>query len=270
MIAPRTGWGDPTRFQYSSIEGNTLLSIHRRNIVFALFLGIGIHFVYGDIELGKDLTLDTKFYFDIDQDRIFEDYFALGCDTALTYEVKDDWDFQIGVDIGTDAIRLEEVWGKYDFGSWNIKVGLFDSWLLLDDILTSKQNIVGESNPIRERLADMGWYTSGAVGARYYRKYKGKDEPISGQVHLYFQPSAREVQIDGAFLWAFAGEDTYVGVTASYYPYWYHEYRLHTYTHDNNFLFNIVAADYSKRRGLMYKFETTLANNLVDPIGYVH
>lgn len=247
--------------------------MYSRFLITLLILSVPFTSVFGDIKLGKGLDLDTLVYFKTDQDRATEEYFSLGAKLELEYEIEDNWELQLKLDVGTDAIRVEDLWGKVKFDFWRLKFGLFENWLLVDDIFTSRENIVAEDNPVRNYIDDMGWYSPGAVGVKFYRNYKGKGVPISAYSHLNFQPSNTELQLDAGVLWAYNGERSFLGLMGAYYPFFIHEMWVgsdNSYTQNNNFLINAVIADFSENTPLQYKVELTLANNLIDPVGYVH
>ena len=219
-----------------------------RAILTILLMALPIGRSFADIKIGKGLELETVFYFKTDQDRALDEYFSMGARFELEYRIEENWDFQLQVDAGTDALRVDEVWGKVDVDSCRLKFGMFENALLLDDLLSSRERIYAGKNPVSDRLDEMGWYSPGATGFSFYRNYSGDGLPLSAYTHLYFQPSAMEIQFDMGALWSYAGEDSYFGLMFAYFPFFIHDLWVdsnNSYTQDHNFLINGVFADFS-------------------------
>lgn len=224
-----------------------------------------------DTEIAENLSLGTDFYASTDQDRIQEDYYSMGAVLRLNYTLLEHSKFQLEIDAGIDIVRLTEIWGQVQIKNWRLKTGIFENSLLLGDALPFRDSMYGNRNPVRERLDDMGWYSSGALGIHFSRTAESSF-PWNIWTHYLFVPSSREMQINGGVLWEYNENSSALGITLSYFPFFIHRlYHAETfYPNANNFFVNAVVGDLLNTHRFVYKFELTFANNLVDPIGYVH
>jgi len=221
----------------------------------------------------KKTDLNTKFYFKTDQDRAVSEYFALGAELELHFDVSDQWELEMEVDAATDKIQLEEIWGKVKLAPASVKFGMFENDLTLDDRLSSTEYLFSTDSIIRKRLEYMGWYSPAATGVLARRNYKDGELPFSGYAHVMFQPSGREVQADLGLYYPYGGEDTWLGISGAYYPFFIHSNWIgsdNSYTQDHNFLIQAAVADFSDEALFIYKGDITLGNNLIDPVGFIH
>ena len=222
--------------------------------------------------MAKGLDLETKIRFRTDQDRIENEYFDLDAKLELKYETEEDWDFRIETKLDRDSIRLSELWGRYALESWRIKAGMFENNLLMDDLLSRERGLFSSDNIVSERLRYMGWYSSRATGVSFYTDAKDGERDFGFSSHAFFHPSSAELQVDVGGYWAYAGEGSFLGGIAAYYPFLMHDlwYGKTSYVQKHNFLLSVHAADFRRGHPVVFKAEVVAASNLIDPVGFIH
>ncbi|QEN06999.1 hypothetical protein EXM22_02985 [Oceanispirochaeta crateris] len=216
---------------------------------------------------------EGNFYIESDYETAPTDYLELGFKMDNRFEITDAWEIGLEVDFKTDEVETDEVWVRFRQDRQRYQLGMFKNEILLEDQFSSKQVPFNLDSLIKNRLDEMGWYTSRALGFKAYQNYKEGTLPVSAYGHIFFQPSGREVQVNTGLFYPYKGEDSWVGITAAYYPYFIHKNWVGTassHTQDHNFLFQAAIADMSGKGLFIYKGDVTLGNNLIDPVGYIH
>ena len=237
----------------------------------SIFIGV-VSSCFADLSLAKGLDLESKMRFRTDQDSIDDEYFTFDAELKLKYETKTDFDFRMESELDRDGVRLSELWGRYKFDEWRMKAGMFENILLGDDFLSGERCFFSSDNIVSERLRYMGWYSSAATGVSLYRNAKDDESAYGVYSHAFFHPSSAEFQFDVGGYWAYAGEDTFLGGIAAYYPFFIHDawYGDSSYVQKHNFLMSVYAADFREEKAFVYKVEALVASNLIDPVGFIH
>lgn len=235
-----------------------------RIISFLIFFILIVFQLTAAEELSKNLELDTKFFWQTDQDTVTFDYYDLGIDLDFRLDLPRGWKIGLDLEVNQNEVLAEEIWTRYKNDRFKLKLGMFENDFLADSLIPSKQNPFVTENLIVQRIEDMGWISSSATGIRLSRQ--------NSFAHLLFQPSGREVQLNGGWYYPYRGEDSYLGISGAYYNYMIHSNWIgdNSYTQDHNFLFNTVLANLTGNLPIIFKGDLTLGQNLIDPIGYLH
>lgn len=240
-----------------------------KTALFCLFIGFcftALSAQEAEIEEKKkvDLDIDPKFYFSMDQDLILERYQSIGAKIEIEFDTGDNWSYKIELDAAIDAVETHKIWAKYKADDYKVKIGMYKNEILLEDKFSHEFNSFVDDNLIQSRMDLNGWYSSSSQGFEIY------DDCNSAR--LLFQPTGREVQVGLGWYYPFAGEDSYLGLSAVYYNHTVHRLWVDDegFTNDHNFLASAAIADLSGNLPFFYKLDITLGNNLIDPIGFLH
>ncbi|MDC7218695.1 MAG: hypothetical protein PQJ59_02080 [Spirochaetales bacterium] len=228
-----------------------------------------------DKEPEQSLFAGAQLYFESDLMESSDSDYETGVIGYLSVRPGENWEFLLQADAGSDAVRMDEIWGKYSFSDKkSLQFGIFENGILMEDG-NGTYSYFTEECYIRERLDDMGWYSDNSAGGRYVREGK----MLRGTGEFFFMSNSSEVLLRGdlnAPLGSGRG-----GATLIYHPYLFHNmwsdektfslglpeangiYEIHY------FLLDLYWGDLTEEKDWIYKAEGTIGNNLSDPIGYL-
>lgn len=232
-------------------------------------------------EISENIECGSLFYFKTDQDRIDEEYYSLGSKLKFQMKPMKYWKMKLEIDAGTDAVRVDEIYARYKKGKNKIKLGTFENSLLVDDFFNSREYPFASDGYVRNRLDDMGWYSSNSLGVQHFQMISGQKGDWGHVGELVYSANSSEMKITVGMGYSQGGDDSVMGVIFSYYPHFIHDlwgdssFSLSSSAHDNGyyedhyFLINAFIGDMTETRKLIYKIEYTTGNNLNDPVGYI-
>lgn len=232
-------------------------------------------------EISENIEFGSLFYFKTGQDRIEEEYYSLGSKLKFQMKPMKYWKLKLELDAGTDAVRVDEIYARYKKGENRIKLGAFENSLLADDFFNSREYPFASDGYVRNRLDDMGWYSSNSLGVQHFQMISGQKSDWGHVAEIAYSANSSEMKITVGMGYSQGGEDSVMGVMFSYYPHFIHNlwgdsaFSLSSSAQDNGyyedhyFLINAFIGDMTEERKLIYKMEYTAGNNLVDPVGYI-
>ncbi len=214
--------------------------------------------------LSENLEMDGEFVLETDQERVVNDYYKLALDLDFLYDAPKKWKIGLDMELAPDQIEVEELWVRKKWKNRTMRLGSFENNLLLEQKMSGKFYPYVSDSLLLNRLEEMGWLSDRTAGISY-------STDIS-RAHLFFQPSGREAQFNGEFYYPILGEDSYLGGTLGYYNYASHRIWIgdNSYTQDHNFLISLALGDEREEKKIHYRLEGLLAQNLIDPVGYIH
>ena len=262
------------------MEADMIYNYNR--IILILIVSLTVSYsLWGSERIGETTSLGMVFYFKTDQDRIEEEYYSLGSKIKLQAEPMKHWKFRLEMDAGTDSVNVKEAWGRYKKGDRTFRFGSFDNSLLADDFMNSREYPFATDGYVKDRLDDMGWYSSSSLGAESLNFSVLDSDSHGSMAQVFYSSNSSELLLTAALAFPHAGKDSFMGVLVSYYPYFVHDLwgdsslSLSSSSYDNGyyqdhyFLVNAFIGDMAKKDRLIYKMEYTAGNNLNDPIGFI-
>jgi len=220
-------------------------------------------------EISENIEFGSLFYFKTDQDRIYEDYYTIGSKLKFRMKPMKYWKLKLEMDAGHDAVKLDEVYGRYKKGENKIQVGTFENSLLTDDFFNSREYPFATDGYVRNRLDDMGWYSSSSLGVQHFQMISGKKGSWGHVGEILYSANSSELKMTAGMAYSHGGEDSFMGLIFSYYPHFIHDlwgdsaFSLSSSSHDNGyyednyFLINGFISDMTEKRKLIYKIEYT-------------
>lgn len=226
-------------------------------------------------KLSDKISLSTKFYLHTNSDIAFSDNLALGVELDTRFEPSDTWELGLEIDAAYDGVDADEIWLRYKAKNrMRYQLGMFENELLLEDQFSVKDLPFKMDALTRRHMDYAGWYSKRAMGFKTYHNYKEGSLPLSTYAHVLYHPGGREVQFNGGIFYPFRkNEESWLGLSAAWYPYWIHVSWVGTdssYVQENNYIFQAVIADISGDDGFIYRGSATTGSNLVDPVGITH
>lgn len=239
---------------------------------FFLFI---IFFLLSAAVFGKDekLKVSTEVGFALDSNDIHGDkyYLEYELDGILKaeYALTDRLSTILSIELDRYETDVDEISVLYEIScSQDIKGGVFDSRLTLNDFLKKRYEMFFFDAPGEEYIQDLGWVMFNN-GIRYIHRDFLKDD-LDIETSFFFNSSHNETQYFLTAFYNFERTRHFAAFTVSYLPFWLHRIifgKGDEYVY-NNFIFSGKYFRYTDTWVLAG--EAALGNNLIDPIGFLH
>jgi hypothetical protein len=221
-----------------------------------------------------------------------EDANRIDMETLMRFTVSDETDI---IDADSALIDLEFLLGFADIveGTFELKANMYDvmigelsatlkAWDYLhlkggkfENALTLDEYMPAWKRPFaRKSLAsdflDRQGYVTRTMSGMAYKKYKKDTLPISYLVQGSYIPAHKESQFDMGLFYHFDGKDSYLGILASYFPFFNDRHWAGGIIEEksHNFVIDLICASYEN--DLVCGGEFTFGSSLVDPIGIIN
>ena len=220
-----------------------------------------------------NLSIDVQAEFKVDDsditgDKYYVEYQVEG-ELEVKYQFTDRLSATVAVEIDRKDVDPEEISATYWIDEFsNIRAGLFDSSLTMNDFLKKKQELFFYDSPGVKYIKDSG-FTNLDTGIEYKNRHFLHDK-VQLDAAAFFNSAHNESQFFLTGYYNFMEGLDFIAFTVSYLPYIVHnvvfggssEYQY------NNFIFDLKY--YKNTESFIWQAEANIGTNLIDPVGYLH
>ncbi len=218
------------------------------------------------LSANQSYDLEARFSFETNDDITYSDQYQLKAELEYDFYITKNFECELELEADKYEIDVEEVFFRFERGSYEIRAGKYKNKLLLNNILTSKDNPLEAKNTLSRMLVDMS-YINHAIGAGI----ESENEYLTND-YFYFNLQSIEAQFfepqfNGGYLHKF--KSIWAGLTGCYFPFFIKDNYIGDFDDpDNNYLINLIVF---KHDGLfLFGNEITLGKNIQDPIGLLN
>jgi hypothetical protein len=215
---------------------------------------------------GNRLQFDGIFTMGSNSSIVYTEYFFIGAETDLSVDILKKVSASAEVELQKDDIDVEELFMEFNLPrKMFILMGKMENALTLDEFRPLRKRVLAEKSPLSLYLQEAG-YTGGSFGFRVKREYDKGGLPISFNIDTLLSAKHIELQLNGGFFFHFCGDDSFLGTSVCYFPFFIEDFALNEPVDiSHNFTTDIFFANFEHK--FMWSLEFLAGKTLQDPLG---